>query len=459
MRAELEHERKLDAPSGFRLPPLGGQPLARRIFTSVYYDVPGASLAAAGITLRRRTENGHGVWQLKLPSDDARLEIEVEGGPDQPPEQLRGLLQAHLRHGSLERIAELRTDRRGELVARNGTTAEVTVDEVAVLDASQVHDTFVEVEVELREGNPDGLDEIAGELLSAGAEPGNGLPKVFRALGRTAAYGSSPRAFEELRSRLRDQLREIERHDPGTRLGRDPESLHDMRVAVRRLRALLRTGRELVAADTAELEERLKELGQILGAVRDLDVLLAHLHREAVELGGEDAKRIESLLAALRTERSCCRSRLLGALRSDEYLALLDDTARTIDELEPGGSTATLDDLTDEAAAKVRKAVRRLPEEPSDEELHAVRKKGKRARYAGELAGRDELVKRAKKLQDVLGEHQDAVVAAERLRELAVGATPAQALAVGRLVEREEQRRTKARKAWPKAWRKLRKAI
>ena len=88
MRATSEHERKLDAPTGFRLPPLGGRPLARRIFTSVYYDVPGASLAAAGITLRRRIENGHGVWQLKLPSDDSRLEIEAEGGPEQPPEQL-----------------------------------------------------------------------------------------------------------------------------------------------------------------------------------------------------------------------------------------------------------------------------------------------------------------------------------------------------------------------------------
>jgi CHAD domain-containing protein len=459
MRPTSEHERKLDAPAGFRLPPLGGRPLDRRIFTSVYYDVPGASLAAAGITLRRRTESGHGVWQLKLPSDDSRLEIEAEGGTEQPPAQLCALLHAHLRHGSLERVAELRTDRRGELVARNGTTAEVTVDEVAVLGGSPANDTFVEVEVELREGNPDGLDEIAGELVSAGAEPGNGLPKVFRALGRTAAYGSSSHAFEELRSRLREQLRQIERHDPGTRLGRDPESLHDMRVAVRRLRALLRAGRELVAVDTAELDGRLKELGRILGAVRDLDVLLAHLQSEAAELGDVDAKRVESLLAALRTERSCSRSRLLGALRSDEYLALLDDTARTIDELEPSGSTATLDELTDRASAKLRKAVRRLPEDPADEELHAVRKKGKRARYAAELAGREELVKRAKKLQDVLGEHQDAVVAAEQLRELAAVAGSEQALAAGRLVEREEQRRAHARKAWPKAWRKLRKTL
>src|SRR5438093_2600114 len=459
MRAQSEYERKLDAPAGFRLPPLGGRPLTPRVFTSVYYDVPGESLADGGITLRRRTENGSGVWQLKLPADDSRLELEAEGGPGQPPEELLALLHAHLRRGPLERVAELRTHRSGELVDRNGTTAEVTADEVTVLDSGDAGNHFVEVEIELRDGSPDGLDEIAGELVSAGAEPGKGLPKLFRALGRTSAYGPSPRSFEELRGRLRDQLREIERHDPGTRLGRDPDSLHDMRVGVRRLRALLRAGRELVATDTGELDDRLKELGRVLGEVRDLDVLLARLDAEAAELDRDDVERAGSLLATLRTERSCSRSRLLAALRSDEYLALLDDTAQTIDELEPSGSAVTLDELADEAFARLRKAVRKLPDAPANEELHAVRKKGKRARYAAELAGWKKPVKRAKKLQDVLGEHQDAVITAARLRELVAGSAPEQALVAGRLVEREEERRLQARKAWPKAWQKLRETI
>src|SRR5215471_10934883 len=434
MRATSEYERKLDAPVGFRLPPLGGEPLEPRVFTSVYHDVPGGSLAAVGITLRRRTEHGRSVWQLKLPSADSRLELEAEGGPAKPPRELLELLHAHLRHGPLERVAELRTRRRGELVARAGTTAEVTVDEVAIMDARRVRDRFVEVEVELRDGSPAQLDVLAGELAEVGAKQGSRRPKVFRALGRERDEPSSPQTpFGALQGLLREQLREIERHDPGTRLGRDPESLHDMRVAVRRLRALLRAGKELTAADTAELDARLKELGRVLGEVRDLDVLLEHLEGEAAELGGEDAKWARLLLVGLRNERSRKRRRLLTALRSEKYLWLLEDTSRTIEELEPSGAETTLDELTERGFDKLSKTIRKLPAEPDDEQLHAVRKKGKRARYAAELAGRKAYVKRAKRLQDVLGEHQDAVVAAGRLRELAAEAPPDQALAAGRL--------------------------
>jgi CHAD domain-containing protein len=460
MRATSEYERKLDAPVGFRLPPLGGRPLEPRVFTSVYYDVPGGSLAAAGITLRRRTEHGRSVWQLKLPSTDSRLELEAEGGPGKPPRELLELLHAHLRQGPLERVAELRTRRRGELVARNGTTAEVTVDEVAVMEARRVRDRFVEVEVELRTGSPAQLDVLAAELAEAGAERGTGRTKVLRALGREPQSAASPQTpFEALQIRLREQLREIERHDPGTRLGRDTESLHDMRVAVRRLRALLRVGKGLTGTDTAELEVRLKHLGRVLGDVRDLDVLLERLEGEAAALGGEDAKRARLLLMGLRNERSRRRRRLLTELRSEKYLTLLEDTAGAIEGLEPGGAETSLEELTRRAFQKVREAVRKLPEAPTDDQLHAVRKKGKRARYAGELAGRRKFVKRAKELQDVLGEHQDAVVAVERLRDLAAEAPSEQALAAGRLIERQIKRRAEARAAWPKAWKRLRKAI
>ena len=424
MRRTGRHELTRGASAGFRLPPLGGLPLEARVITSVYYDVPGGSLAVAGIALLRRTEDGRSIWQLRLPVEESCLELEEDGDQGQPPSAALKLLRAHLRHGPLERIAELRTRGSREL----------------------------ELELGLRSGSAAHLELLARELAAAGGEPRDDLPRQT-----TAEPSGSP--IEGLRSLLREQLCEIERHDPGTRLGRDPESLHDMRVAVRRTRALLRAGKKLIAADMSELDGRLKELGAVLGEVRDLDVLLARLEDEAGELGGEDARQARSLLAALRTERSCSRARLLAALRSEQYLSLLDDTAQAIEELEPSGAALTLDDVADRAFAKVRKAVHALPDEPADAELHRVRKLGKRARYAGELVGRKEFVRRAKALQDVLGEHQDAVVAGERIRELAAGASPRQAVAAGRLVEREQERRAAARATWREAWKRLRKTI
>ena len=73
----------------------------------------------------------------------------------------------------------------------------------------------------------------------------------------------------------------------------------------------------------------------------------------------------------------------------------------------------------------------------------------KRTRYAAELAGNAKLARRAKRLQDVLGEHQDAVFAAGRLREFGED----------KLAEREEERQVEARAKWPRVWKRLRRAL
>ena len=110
-----------------------------------------------------------------------------------------------------------------------------------------------------------------------------------------------------------------------------------------------------------------------------------------------------------------------------------------------------------------------LPETPADTDLHGVRIKAKRARYAAELAapvaGRpaERFVDRVKKLQDILGEHQDAVVAEARLRALAGKAAGRRAgFVAGLLAERQRARRLAARAAfaetWPKVQRRGRKA-
>jgi CHAD domain-containing protein len=456
VHSTLEHERKLDVPNGFVLPDLGGDPLEPRLFISDYYDTAESSLARAGITLRRRTERGLSLWQLKLPAADARLEIEEAGGPGEPPAEIARLLAAHLRDGTLAEVARLRTRRSGTLVTRKGTTAEVTVDEVAVLDAQRVVSEFAEIEIELRSGEPRRLRRIELELEDAGATPSDGWPKLFRLLELPRSpLPEGP--FEMLRSQLRGQLDAILANDPGTRLGQDPESLHDMRVGVRRTRALLRAGAELYTNDVTALAAELKWLGEVLGAVRDPDVLLDRL-RAQIELLGEDPKTTRALLRAIERERSRGRTAMTKALSSPRYFALLDTLGATIDALVPASSTSTLEDLAAAELKKLRKRVRAAADEPSDEALHAIRKQGKRTRYAFELAGDGKLVKRAKALQDVLGAHQDSVVAEERLRALAAAEQPIDALVAGRLVERERARRAEARAAWRKAWRRLARA-
>jgi len=448
-----EYERKLEAPEGFRLPDLGGEPLEPRVFTSVYYDTAARSLARSGLTLRRRTERGRSAWQLKLPAGSARVELEEPGGPAGPPEELARLLAAHLRHGAVEPVAELRTHRHGALVARDGTTAEVTIDDVTVMDALRVVGEFVEVEVELRTGARKEVDAIANALRRAGARPSNGTPKVFRVL-QLPEEPVSGDALSTLRTRLGLQLCAILANDPGTRLGRDPESLHDMRVAVRRSRALLRTGKKLYTDDVSALAAELRWLGEKLGAVRDLDVLVDRLRRGVEALDPADRTPARALVRTLERRRGSARTSLLKALSSDRYFTLLDQFEQTIASLGPSGASLTVDDLAARELKKLRKRVRTTSSDPADDELHSLRKRGKRVRYAYELAGDDAVVKRAKAFQDVLGEHQDSVVAEETLRGLA-GASAERALAAGRLVERERAARGRARARWREAWRKL----
>jgi CHAD domain-containing protein len=453
VRSTLERELKLDADETFVLPELGGERLESRVFTSTYHDTADGSLARVGITLRRRLENGVSLWQLKLPAAGDRLELEQHGGPVGPPEEMCRLLAAHLRHGPLTTVAQLRTRRSGVLVTVPAA-AEVTLDVVSVLDGGREMSSFREIEVELRDGTRAALDEIGKALRDAGARDTNGLPKLFRVIGRPAAP-----ATDAVHARLREQSDTILAHDPGTRLSTDPEALHDMRVATRRLRALLRTIRPLVRPGTTEtLRSELGWLGRLLGDVRDLDVLLERLDHEVAELDGDDRRAGRSLLRRLERERSRRRETLLRELDGARYFALLDELQLAADSL-PVDDTARLPQLAAREFRRARKAEKLAGAEPTDTALHELRKQVKHARYAAELVDRKaaaRFVERAKEFQDVVGAHQDAIVAEHTLRALIGPRSPAaHALAVGRLVERERARRREARAQWRETWRRL----
>ena len=481
MKAKEERELKLSIEPGYRLPRFAGSRIAPRILTAVYYDTPGHRLASARVTLRRRVEGRRPRWQLKLPSGAARLEIEIAGArprrasrgasrneSEKPPARLVELVTAFSRGESLAPVATLRTRRHGRRVRDHARpVADVVLDSVQVLEGGQPVSQFRELEAELTGGDEAALARIEERLRAAGATDGDGRPKLLRALGIEPAQTPTPEpsapAAEHIRAMVAAQLSLITAHDPGTRLGRDPESLHQMRVAVRRLRALLREAGPMLEPGWVDpLRAELEWLGDELGPVRDIDVFRGYLSEEMDRLEPGERPGGGRLLKSLEEERRRARLRLLSALRSERYLRLLaalDEAAgqpRTVD------TGTSLESLGEGALRRLRRAVRELGDAPSDAALHAVRIKVKRARYAAELAqpvaGKParRFIERAKQLQDLLGDHQDAVTAQERLRKLADALGDADAsLVAGRLLERQATRRAKLIERFPKRWRKL----
>ncbi len=471
LRETLEREIKLTAGPRFRFPNLSGDPLVPRVFTSTYYETTDHRLAKCGITLRRRVEHKKGLWQLKLPSGPARLELEIRGGPFSPPEVFKDLLLALLRGKALFPVAKLRTQRTGVRVQNvEGSLADVVLDRVVVLDKGRTLQRFSEIEIELVSGNETILTQIEAALRSAGAQDGDPRPKIFKALDlsfdkeRSEVPPLAP-PVDHLKVKLQNQVAEILLHDPGTRFGKDPEELHQMRVATRRSRSLLRAARPLLWAEWGDnLRAEIGWLGEVLGQVRDYDVLLQHLHAEATSLPPPDRHVFERVLAGLETQRSIARGAMLDALRSGRYLQLLNQLEDAADHPNVVSSHISLQDIAAKEFKKLVRAIDKKSSECSDQDLHRIRIQAKRARYAAELAetavGKTatRFIRQAKVMQDLLGSHQDAIVTEQRLRELIRASRGVKAaLAVGQVVERLRASRRQLREAFPHQWAKLKK--
>jgi CHAD domain-containing protein len=284
-----------------------------------------------------------------------------------------------------------------------------------------------------------------------------------KALQPAPPLGTEPGAVR-LREMLQVQRRTMLVHDPGARIGSDPENLHQHRVAARRSRAFLRATRSsLDGAWRRSLTADLRHLGAVTGPVRDLDVLLEHVEDELQSLGRGDRPAAELLVAALRREREAARARMLDVLDGDAYRRLLA-RLHVPPRLADGVEAVPLRRLARREFRRLVSTVDGLGADPGEEALHALRIGLKRVRYTTELAApegkrRRRFLAAARDLQDLLGEHQDAVTAEQHLRMLGVG-TPATAVAfvAGRLAERQHARREVIRARLPAAWKRLRKS-
>ena len=274
-----------------------------------------------------------------------------------------------------------------------------------------------------------------------------------------AGAGAPP--AEYVRARLDEQVRALLEQEAIAREGTDPEGVHQMRVAVRRIRAALKASDE---PQLDEVQDELRWLGGVLGRIRDLDVLLGHLRAQAADLSENERAAAERLLSGLVEERRRARRRLLDTFRGARYGALLRRLAALVTAGHDGinGRTvgkkkAAMLDVVVKPHRKLAKAARELGENPADDDLHALRIRGKRLRYAAELAvpvgGKPvrNLIKATKEFQDILGDHQDTVVAEAEVRRLLDEQAEPDVDVVfvaGRLVEREQARRADRKARW-----------
>jgi CHAD domain-containing protein len=290
-------------------------------------------------------------------------------------------------------------------------------------------------------------------------------------LGDPVTCRPSDPTAHQLRAALDTRLRALLAHDPGTRVGEDPEELHQMRVAVRRIRAMLKAARPLLDRTWADdLRAELGWLGRALGPVRDADVLIERLRGRAATFDNTGREAVETLIEALVADRRLARTQMLAVLESRRYTALLRRLASAVGRPLPTPSgrdgAPPLVKLVHAEYRRLSKAVRAAGEDPPDEVLHALRIQGKRLRYTGELvvaSSRKPIRKPVRKLvastvalQDVLGEHQDACVAQHLVMRLLDGLGDVVdlnvAFAAGRLMEREELSRVASRQSWLAAW-------
>jgi len=483
----LEIERKFDVDEAFGLPDLGAVPGVAEVrepvehaLEAAYYDTPDLRLARAKVTLRRRTGGTDAGWHVKLPAvAGARRELHSPVGraAKTPPKAVLEPVLGIVRNAATAQVALLRTRRVvTELVDADGRVlAEVADDHVTgtALPAgpgeAAVVTVWREVEVELVDGDEELLAAVVTRLVEAGARPADSPSKLGRVLGDRLAAVQGPGlpqpasadgraekgkgkgkggkkggkkgkkkderagaergrtatapAGEVVRAALQLQVKALQDADLMVRTGQ-PDGVHQVRVACRRLRSTLAAFRPVFdRTQTDPVRAELAAIGSALSPSRDAEVALAHLREMVAE------QPVELVLGpvAARLQQAQVKDTQAGdvharkALSSPAYLTLRDDLDALVaepplteDAVRPADEV--LREVVARTGRRLRKSVDAAQDSDSEEALHDVRKAAKRLRYTAEAAvpvlGRPvaQLVTTLKSVQEVLGVRQDTFI-------------------------------------------------
>jgi CHAD domain-containing protein len=487
------------APGGV---PLSDGVAAEHRLEAVYFDTADLRLAAAGLTLRRRTGGEDAGWHLKLPAGTAtRTEIRLPPGrvppgrtPRTVPDQLQSMVWARTLGRPLQPVARITTERTlrrlsdptGQVlveVADDRVTAQRLTSRDGTGEVVSAPIRWREIEVELGDGAAELVEPLDARLRRCGLRTaaGSKLAHVLdgaRPEPRTRAMGAGARrrwtakssAGEVVLAHIREQVAQVQAQDLPVRLDA-PDAVHKMRVATRRLRSALSTFKPLFDPDVVRpLREELKWLAGELGAARDAEVMRDRVRTavdaQAAEMparaGAEAAQ--EELDTAYRT----AHDRVITELDSDRYHQILTSLQQLVEQpplRKPAKAPAgkALPPLVERSYDRVRRFVdqaRALPEGGErDELLHDARKAAKQARYAGESVATvfskdaDTFAAAMEAVQEALGEHQDSALTRERLHALALHAPSTEvAFLYGRLHAQEEARAQHTQQRFDTAW-------
>lgn len=451
-----------------------------------YFDTDDLRLTRLGITLRRRSGGDDAGWHLKVPIAGARHEAHEPSTADRaPPGPLLEALDGVVRGRALSPLVTIRTSREVHRLRddRGSVLAEVADDRVRAerWTPGDRAMTWREWEIELVDGEAALLTRVSRRFEAAGAEAAAHASKLARALGGRGeavggASGEDGETHEHARdvvwAHLRDLVAQLLRWDVLVR--RDVEdSVHQMRVTVRRLRSALATFRPMFDREQIEpLRAELKWLGLLLGDARDAEVLRDRI-RDLAE--GEDPRLLDQGTIASAHHELTRRyrdhhDRLVRELRSSRYATLVDDMEHLVtdppwtpgdDDHKAGVLRKRVRHDWTRVVAAVARAEEVLDVEDRQRSLHEARKAAKRARYAAEPlvpiygADAERFVKAVGKVQESLGDLNDALVAMQELQQLATSETPGDhnTLTLGLLHTREQEAADESEARFKKAWR------
>ncbi len=465
-----------------------------------YLDTHDWRIHRAGFALRIRSESGKSEATLKSlqsasaeVADRRELSETLESSESESIRQSIGPVGTRVPAVSGARallpLFEVRTSRQRFAIRREDEAkqlGEIALDETVISRPHGEPQTSMQrVEVEALTEAHEPLQSLVKTLRSdlaleaaSDTKYSQGLKSVGLAPGPapefapTAVDASMP-MVEVARANLRRYLSAWHLHEPGARLGDDPEELHDLRVAGRRLDGILRQFRSYLPAPFLRMRTVLKDALRALGEARDLDVALSELETFSRELTQSDRDSVDPLKQHLSSERRRARARMLSVLdsvpvqdRFQNLTSLLAAPSAASQRSSPQSALSVAPELIRVRYRKLRKSADLLTADSSMEAYHEVRGHVKKLRYALEAVAAiygkpaDQMLRTLRRWQDKLGVQQDAAVASRRLKALASappeGIPPETLFLMGRLAEHYASTAVRARKLYAKHYRKVR---